>query len=142
MKHVTALCRNFSYFLFASLASLPTHGCLSSNIPTSCEAARHQMSLRVLATPLAFLLIISGFAVAQISAPDCNSTLDSEWAWVCILSSLQCILWSLPDLMAFSSSHTILATKLRVWSQRTCCRHATKAVSRLLDCFALAALHW
>jgi hypothetical protein len=54
--------------------------------------------MSLLATPLAFLVFFSGFAVAQISAPNCYS----EWAWVCILSFPQGILWPIPDLTAFS----------------------------------------
>ena len=50
---------------------------------------------------------------------------------------LQCILWPLPNLMALSSSHTILSAKIRVGSQRTCCRHAAMTVSRFIVCFAL-----
>jgi hypothetical protein len=34
-----------------------------------------------LAAPLASLLIFSGFALAQISAPDCS--LSASWGWVC-----------------------------------------------------------
>ena len=96
--------------------------------PTTRKAAGHKMTL--LATPLAFLVFFSGFAVAQISnisSPNCAST----WSWVCILS------FPSSDLMIFSSSHSIPSTKIRVGSQRPCWGHAMGAVSRLLVCFAL-----
>ena len=80
--------------------------------PTTRKAAGHEMSF--LAAPLAFLVFFSGLAVAQISAPNCDST----WAWVCTLSFPQRVLWTSPDLMVFSSSHSILSTKIHVMSQR------------------------
>jgi hypothetical protein len=46
-----------------------------------CIAVGHEMSLRVAAL-LASLFIFSAFVVAQINAPNCNST---SWQWVCIL---------------------------------------------------------
>ena len=88
--------------------------------------------MSLLATLLAFLFFFSGFAVAQIISPSCEST----WAWVCILSFLS------SDLMTFSSSHSILSTKIRVRSQRTCLGHAMRAVCRLLVCLpCLGELH-
>ena len=96
--------------------------------PSTRKAARHKMTL--IATLLAFLVFFSGLAVAQISAPNCNST----WAWVCILSFPQCVFWPSPDLMVFSSSRSILSAKMRVMSQRSCWGHAIMAVSYLLVC--------
>jgi hypothetical protein len=37
--------------------------------------------------------------------------------------------------MAFASSHIILSAKIRVRSRRTCCQHATGAVSRWIVSF-------
>ena len=91
--------------------------------------------MSLLATPFAFLFFFSGFAVAQVITPGCDLT----WAWVCILSFPQCVLWPSPNLLVFSSSHSILSTKIRVRLQRSCSGHALWAVSRLLVCFAL---HW
>lgn len=60
-------------------------------LPT-CTAEGHEMSLRVAAL-LASLFIFSAFVIAQINAPNCNST---TWQWVCILTY---ILWPLSELM-------------------------------------------
>ena len=59
--------------------------------PVTHNATRRQMSLLV--PPLASLIFLSGFAVAQIFGPNCRSS----WNWVCILSFLQRILRPLPD---------------------------------------------
>ncbi len=56
----------------------------------------HQMSL--LAAPLASLFFFSGFVVSQnpnIHATDCSIS----WSWVCMLSFLPCILWTVSDLL-------------------------------------------
>ena len=102
------------------------------------------MPLQVLAASLEivrFVLFISGFSSAQISAPNCSSS----WKWVCcchldldlestIYSEFPS-LWPLPDLMAVAPSHSILSDKIHVRSQRTCCQHAVGAVSCLLVWF-------
>ena len=70
--------------------------------PLTRKAARRKMSL--LATPFAFLFFFFGFALAQIVSPNC----ELRWAWVCILSFPQYVLWPSPDLMVLSRSHSIL----------------------------------
>jgi hypothetical protein len=52
------------------------------------------MSLLTASTAIVFFF---GFAAAQITAPTCSPT----WKWVCILSSPQCVLWPLLDLIDF-----------------------------------------
>jgi hypothetical protein len=74
------------------------------------------------------IVFFFGFAEAGISAPSCSST----WKWVCILSSPQCVLWPLLDLMDFSSSHSILLAKIHVRLHRTCFQHVMGVVSRFL----------
>jgi hypothetical protein len=109
----TLLLRSFDGPVYQSIP--PSPGPFS---PTTRKAA--EMSF--LATPLAFLVFFSGFALAQINSPNCEST----WAWVCILP------FPSSDLMTFLSSHSILSTKIRVKLQRTCWRHVMGAVSRCL----------
>ena len=117
-------------FKKASVKSLLFERC--SHFPLVLSLATCQMSL--LTASLAIVLFF-GFAVAEISAPSCSST----WEWVCILSSLQCAVWFLLDLMKFSFSHSILLAKIHARLQLTCCQHAMGVVSRFFVCFAL---HW
>jgi hypothetical protein len=80
---------------------------------TTRKAPGHQMLFST-AAPLVSFFFFSSFAIAGIYAPDCSTT----WKWVCMLSFPHHTPWPLPDLMAFSSSRSILSGKVRVRSQR------------------------
>jgi hypothetical protein len=82
--------------------------------PTLYKVARQEMS--PVAAPLASLLLFSGFALAQIFAPDCSLT----WQWVCFTRRVIFFFWPLPQAAVDDSDLTSLLFSVVQHSRPKC----------------------